>query len=70
MAHGEDWHLQAYECILYSCGEIIWAVAGNISGEGTKKLEDRQEEALPIRCEDDQLDTQEFWHGSEWLEIL
>ena len=62
-------HLETDDCILNCCSKVVGGVSRYIAGDGTQKLQYREEEALPIGSENDELDTQKLGHGSEGLEV-
>jgi hypothetical protein len=70
MCNRKERHLKADESVLDGSSKIVRVVAWHIVWNSPKPNEYRQEEALPIRCEDDALDAQELGHRAEGLQIL
>lgn len=69
MQDGEEGHFKADERVLNGRGQVVRAVAGNAVWDGAEPDEDREEKALPVRGEDDALDTYKLWHRPERFEV-
>lgn len=70
MSNCKNGHLITDERVLDRSSEIVWSVPGDTVTQGSQPLQDGQEETLPVRCENDEFDTQEFWNRAERHEII
>jgi hypothetical protein len=70
MSNSKRWHLNANQEVLDGCGEIVRSVPLYLVWDGAQPNQDGQQETLPIRGEDDELDAQEFGHRAEWYQIV
>ena len=70
MRSSKHGHFYADESVLNGGGKIIGRIMGDIVGDGAKEDQDGEEEALPVRREDDELDAEEFRYRSERAKVV
>lgn len=70
VSNSKPGHLDADQKVLDGGGEVVGGIALHIVGEGAEPDQDGQEEALPVRGEEDELDAQKLGHRPERLQVV
>lgn len=70
VCNSKNRHLEADQGVLDGRRQIVLGVAFDIVGDRSQPDQNGQGEALPVRCEDNELDAQELRHGPEGLQVV